>query len=285
MMQRILVATDFSTRSDRAVQRASLLAREFGAEIILVTVVDDDQPKRLRELEQREAAALLHELARMIHETAAVPCTTRVELGEAFQRIVHAAEDCDASLILIGPHRRQALRDIFVGTTAERTIRHSRRPVLMANAVPTRRYDRIAFATDFSDGSAHAIEKVRGLGLLEKSSAIVVHAFEALLRGSIATSSMNMQEYQDYLARERKEAEQSMSAFLRRTDFETAGRAVELVEHSAAETIRSVLRRERANLAVVGTQRKRNAERLLLGSVAEEMFRQADVDVLGVPPM
>ena len=283
-MQRILVATDFSTRSDRAVQRATLLAREFGAEVILLTVVDDDQPKRLLDLEQREATALLHDLARTVHQTAAVPCKARVELGEPFQRIVDAAEDCDADLICIGPHRRQALRDIFIGTTAERTIRHSRRPVLMANAVPARRYDRIVLATDFSDSSAHAVETARRLRVLDNAAALVIHAFEALLRGPIASSSMNLREYQDYLDRERKNAERAMSAFLGRTGFESARRAVEFVEHSAPQTIRRALQRERANLVVVGTHGKRAAERFLLGSVAEEMFHQGDVDVLAVPP-
>ncbi|WP_262271421.1 universal stress protein [Microvirga yunnanensis] len=39
----ILAATDFSTRSQRAVRRAGLLARDCGAELTLVHVVDDDQ--------------------------------------------------------------------------------------------------------------------------------------------------------------------------------------------------------------------------------------------------
>ena len=46
-MQKILVATDFSTRSDRALMRATLIARQTKAELILVHVVDADQPKRL----------------------------------------------------------------------------------------------------------------------------------------------------------------------------------------------------------------------------------------------
>lgn len=43
-MQRIVAATDFSSRSDRAVRRAGLLAREFDAQLTLLHVVDDDQP-------------------------------------------------------------------------------------------------------------------------------------------------------------------------------------------------------------------------------------------------
>ena len=57
----ILVATDFSTRSQRALRRAGLLARERSAKLTLVHVVEDDQPRSLIELERREASKFLDE--------------------------------------------------------------------------------------------------------------------------------------------------------------------------------------------------------------------------------
>ena len=64
-MQRILVATDFSTRSDRALRRGTLLAKQFGCDVTLVHVIDDDQPLRTVEAERREATALLDEVDRV----------------------------------------------------------------------------------------------------------------------------------------------------------------------------------------------------------------------------
>ena len=43
-MQQIVAATDFSSRSDRAVRRAGVLARQSRAEVRLVHVVDDSAP-------------------------------------------------------------------------------------------------------------------------------------------------------------------------------------------------------------------------------------------------
>ena len=57
----ILAATDFSTQSQRALRRAGLLARDTGAELALVHVVDDDQPQDLIEMEGREAKRILAE--------------------------------------------------------------------------------------------------------------------------------------------------------------------------------------------------------------------------------
>src|SRR5690349_25051655 len=45
---RSLVATDFSTRSDRALLRATLVANRVGAALTLVHVVDADQPHRMK---------------------------------------------------------------------------------------------------------------------------------------------------------------------------------------------------------------------------------------------
>ena len=59
-MRRLLAATDLSPRSDRAARRAADLARSLGAELLLLYVVDDDQPASLAEAERREALALLH---------------------------------------------------------------------------------------------------------------------------------------------------------------------------------------------------------------------------------
>ena len=285
MMKRILVATDFSTRSDRALQRASLLARQFHAALVLVNVVDDDQPRRLLEAERREATALIEDIARTVRGSVSVDCEAHVATGEPFRSILEVAGAVEAELIVIGPHRRRILGDIFVGTTAERTVRHSRHPVLMANAIPAGAYDRIVLATDFSECSRHAVETVKRLGLLEAATVFVAHAFDALFEAPIVRSAMSMQEHQDYVDRERKRAEKEMRGFLETASLPSVRSVVELAEFSPALTIQKVAQRERANLVVVGTRGKSGAERFLLGSVAEEMFRQGDLDVLAVPPL
>lgn len=43
-METIMMATDFSERSDRALRRITLLAKQHKAKITLIHVVDDGQP-------------------------------------------------------------------------------------------------------------------------------------------------------------------------------------------------------------------------------------------------
>jgi nucleotide-binding universal stress UspA family protein len=129
----ILAATDFSTRSQRAVRRAGLLAQSTGAELVLVHVVDDDQPQRLVEIETREAERTLGEQISAMAELPRERCRPMVVAGDPFDGILRTAAAMKADLIVMGAHRKQLLQDIFVGTTIERVIRTGPYPVLMVN--------------------------------------------------------------------------------------------------------------------------------------------------------
>jgi universal stress protein E len=127
----ILAAMDFSTRSQRALRRAGQLAQATAAELAIVHVVDDDQPQRLVGMEARESERMLTELIGAMSELRDVRCHPRVVIGDPFDAIVRTAVAQTADLIVMGAHRKQLLRDIFVGTTVERVIRTGHHPVLM----------------------------------------------------------------------------------------------------------------------------------------------------------
>ena len=181
-MQRILAASDFSTRSQRAVRRAGLLAQQNGAELTLLHVVDDDQPAHLVELERSEAGRILNEQIASVPELRGVACRFVVTMGDAFDAILRTAETTSADLIVMGAHRRQLLRDIFVGTTIERVVRMGSHPVLMVNMEAAHPYARVLAAVDMSDASARAMKSARSLGFLADAHLCVVHAFEALAK-------------------------------------------------------------------------------------------------------
>lgn len=284
-MKRLLVATDFSTRSDRALRRAGLLAREKAAELVLVHVVDDDQPTSLVQLEQREAAAILHDLAATMRKNDGLACETHLALGDPFRAIGDVAETFDADLVVMGPHRRQILREVFVGTTVERTIRQSKRPVIMANAVPAKPYERILIATDFSDCLAQAVQAVRKLGLLESPEVGILHAFDTPPRSLLLSASMTTAEVKQQVAEEEGRVAAELEQFLSKNRFAPGRRFAVPIEYSAATAIRECSRKWRADLIVIGTHGKSGAARILLGSVTEDVLRESTIDVLTVPPI
>jgi len=283
-MKRILVATDFSARSDRAIRRATLLARTYGSSMTVVHVIDDDQPQRIVRAEREASTELLSEQARSLREIDGVDCDYSIIVGNAFDGIAKAAGETKCDLLVIGSHRRQALTDVFVGTTAERTIRASSAPVLMANGVPAGPYQHALVAVDLSDCSADAVRAVTALGLEKHADVSVIHVFDAPGTALIARGSMTEKQVMDYLAHEEARASGELKAFLAALEFHPTRRIVKYNSSSAAQTIGAVAHEISADLVVVGTHGRTGLRKLLLGSIAEEVLRTADHDVLAVPP-
>lgn len=283
-MRRILVATDFSTRSDRALRRATLLARQFAAELVFAHVVDDDQPARLVAAEERESQVLLEELAATVAATDGLACSFRIAHGEAFAGVQDIARQIEPGLIVIGPHRRQLLRDVFIGTTAERIIRDTRHPVLMVNAFATGPYRHLLLPVDLSAHSALAIQAARDLGLTAGVPATVMHAYDSLSDSLIVSSGATPERVKAAADRAAQDARRQVENFLVETGFSPAHVLVRPLHGFAAGTIATSAREQGADLVVLATRGCTGLTKIILGSVAEELLRVAEVDVLAIPP-
>ena len=180
----ILAATDFSTRSNRALRQAGLLAQPGNAQLHIVHVVDDDHPEELIRVEKREAERLLDEQAASMPELSGVQPRLMVVTGDPFDGILKAASGVNADLIVMGSHRKQLLLDIFIGTTIERVIRNGSFPVLMVNHEAQRKYENVVAAIDMSDASANALRVALSTGLISDKGATLLHAFWRWRRAS-----------------------------------------------------------------------------------------------------
>lgn len=283
-MKQVMIATDFSERSDRALRRATLLAKQLGARLSIVHVVDDDRPQRMLEKERDLASQLLDETGASARGHDGVTCETRVVLGASFAGILKAVEEGGPDLLVIGPHRRQALRDVFMGTTAERTIRSSSCPVLMTNAPPVGVYRRVLLTTDFSDEARRAVDAFVTLGMGQDSEISVLHLFDAMALRLALAGSMLESDRIAYLEDERDRAKKELASFTLSTTLKNAKQITRESRSSTALDILAVAKETSADLIVVGTRGRSGLGKFLLGSVAEEVLRSADRDVLAVPP-
>lgn len=282
MIGHILLATDFSTRSDRALRRATIVAKDLGAALSLLHVVDDDQPAHLVRSQSLASKAMLEECARTIADYDGVAVDTRVVAGDAFSGILAAADDADADLIVLGPHRRQ-LRDVFVGTTAERTVARTNRPVLIAAGAPTAPYDRALVATDLEEDSRSMPKRFAELGLVAAGDVVALHAFDAPVRGMMQRGLSDNGAINDYLMSEELRASDAFDRFMAGIGLRNIRRRVTRIKGSAARTIIESARADDMPLIVVGTSQRKGIERFVVGSVAEDVLGEADRDVLVIP--
>lgn len=281
---RILAATDFSTRSNRAVRQAGLLAQGADAELHIIHVVDDDRPSRMQEIERREATQILSEQIRAMPELLGIRCRPLVVAGNPFDGILRTAVATKPDLVVMGQHRRRLLRDFFVGTTIERVVRAGPFPVLMVNNEAQKRYERPLVAVDMSDTSALAISVARKTGLLG-ALPTAVHAFEAPAKGKMKIADANPVLIADYVARERSQASAELLEFLASAGGGVGEQWSMLVEEGQPNDVLPRAAREmRSDLLIMGTRGRSKPLTALVGSVTQECLRSLDVDVLAVPP-
>jgi nucleotide-binding universal stress UspA family protein len=135
----ILVPTDFSQSSQRAVEMASLIARSQHAKLVLVHVLDlpvtYSESPLVYTFAGEEIAAAERELAETMPSDPAIVCERKILKGETAISILRAAEDVDADLIVVGTHGRTGALHMLLGSVAEKVLRHARCPVMAVKAL------------------------------------------------------------------------------------------------------------------------------------------------------
>jgi universal stress protein E len=281
----ILAATDFSTRSNRALRQAGLLTQPGNAQLHIVHVVDDDQPEELVRMEKREAERVLNEQTGSMPELTGVQTRPVVVTGDPFDGILKAAADVNADLIVMGSHRKQLLLDIFIGTTTERVIRKGSFPALMVNHEAQRRYENVVAPIDMSDASANALRVALLTGLISNKGATLLHAFLALAKGKMFVAGSDQASINKHVASERERARHELATFLVANDLKRTRWSLRVEEGGPMEIISRAVSEIRPDLLVMGTHGRSAFLKALIGSVTEEALRSLNVDILAVPPV
>ncbi len=141
VFKRVLVASDFSESSTRAVDLAVAIARDAGAALDVVHVCEIpmygdfagsiDFVSSLTEAANRKLGDLVASVR------SACPATRGlVRIGVAWEQILLAAAEVGADVIVLGTHGRRGVAHALIGSVAERIVRVSDIPVVTARARP-----------------------------------------------------------------------------------------------------------------------------------------------------
>lgn len=258
---RVLCATDFSAQSEHAFERAILLSRQTGAQLLFLHVVDERQSLRIiGRRADRAHSALQWQLRQLSHSNPRVAEVT-VRVGKPWRTIALAAKEWRADIVVLGAYRRR-VAERFFGTTAERVAREAACSVLTVNCAPQTPYHSVLLAADLSPGFVSVARMTQEFGLLDQAKATIVHETSGLPKPSFACELTKQLELAGLDA--------SRFEFL-----EKQGRPVDAIARAAART--------RADLVVVGLSRYTRVQRALGAGVSNQSLRQIGSDVLTVP--
>lgn len=136
-LRNILVATDGSACSEKALFEAINLARSCGTTLHIMSVVEINEeyealaPQIVEKAD--EEAKMFLDAAKKCAERENVTCHIIVHRGEdPAHFIVEEAERLKADMIVMGKHgKAKALRKLFVGSVTAKVVSHARCKVLI----------------------------------------------------------------------------------------------------------------------------------------------------------
>ncbi|MBX3330147.1 MAG: universal stress protein [Nitrospira sp.] len=293
LINRILVATDFSACARRAVDYGMCVAREWSAHVDLLYVVEVlrrlefDAPfaDPLLEIRRKESEGLLGDLATRVKQEG-LGVDWHLREGIPSEQIGQAALEQRADLVVVGTHGRTGLEHIMLGSTAERVIKQAPCPVLTVRVAPIHGETdvdvppcirHVLVPVDFSSPSLDALEYA--IQVVDRFGArlTIVHVLEPIYFDLELGLGRIEQEVQK---RTHWETQLDGLAQVVRGRGLAAGSVV--LGGIPSESIVTYARGQCCDLIVMGTHGRRGLTRLRYGSVAESVLRQAPCPVLTV---
>lgn len=278
---RLLAATDFSPRADAALERAARLPLAPGAALHVVHVLPASLPRKIRDRAEPEARGLLDRSAALAATTASRAGNPRLQIvpilarGQGYVEIIRQARTREVELIALGRHGRRPLRDLFLGSTAERVVRMGDFPVLVVNTRPSGPYRRPIVALDLADTARRVVDLALRVLDPEATRCWLVHAYHVPFERWMTTA-------------DRKQWRDQAAAELERvvSRLDTPGvRPKAILRAGGPEPVllQEIVRLD-ADLVALGTHARSGIAHALLGSVAAQVLRNAPCDVVIARP-
>lgn len=145
MFKHLLVPTDGSPLSEKAVERALSFAKEANAQLTFLFVMPDEAASHssyatllptidpqlfTRTIEQRIHSVL--DKAQLAAEAAGVPCQVITAVSnEPYEAIITMAEKDGCDLILMASHGYRGMKGLLLGSQTQKVLTHSKIPVLV----------------------------------------------------------------------------------------------------------------------------------------------------------
>ena len=295
MFKSLLVPLDGSALAESALAPAAHLAEALGAAVTLLHVVERRAPQEVhgeRHLtEAPEAAAYLDEVA-----GRAFPPGARVgrhvhaaEVGDVARSIYEHTGELAPDLIVMCTHGRSGLRELVVGSIAQRVIALGATPLLLVRpAEPPRPFACRRFLVPLDGTPAHEQGLCVAAGLAGPCRAALRLVAVVPTRGTVSGEQAVLAKLTPGTVSAMLEmAEEASRDYLARyvEQFRAQGMAVEaeVVRGDPAEAIVAAAERAAADLIVLATHGRAGMDAFWSGSVAPRLPSLTRIPLLLVP--
>lgn len=290
-LNNILIATDLSGPARQAADRAGRLARHTGAHLRLVHALSAGVAAQLQQLLgvdtaleaalQAQTAQELQALAAALAADHQIKVEPHLLQGSVVLEINREADAMGADLVVIGARGTGFMRRLMYGSTAERLLRKSTRPMLVVKQRAHEPYQRVLVALDCSPWSQPLITLAQRIA--PRAHLVLLSAYDVPYQSRMRLAGVSDDSMQRYRAQAKHSAQQQVHA-LAATAGLTPSDWTPCLRH--ADPSLAIVEQEieqACDLIVVGKHGRNVVEDLLLGSVTSHVLAESTGDVLVSP--
>ena len=283
-IDRILFPTDGSDAAGHARRHAEYLADRFDATLHVVHV--DQREGASMDVLEVESAEVFQSLHGIEPATLSLPVAQvqehSVAAPSAADGILNYVVQYDIDLVVIGTHGRRGIRRLLLGSVTEEVVRKAPCPVVTVGrgAVPPEQMEdgTLLVPVDFSDQRFRLLRYARELVLLYDMAPMVLHVVTAKGQPEAYGRPARGPDPSVLADRARQVLHEEVEG-LRKNGVEGS---VEVRTGSPAATILDMAAETDAAFILIATHGRTGLERMLMGSVAETVIRQAPCPVFTV---
>jgi nucleotide-binding universal stress UspA family protein len=269
-MKKIVVPIDFSEQSEYALKVAASLAKKHDAEILALHMLELNQAMVTSSegFHPEQTVFLIKFAEKRFNKFLNKPylkgikITPVVKHFKVFSEVNDVAKKNDADMIVMGSHGTDGLKEIFVGSNAERVVRNADIPVLVIKKEHTDfKVDRFLFACGFKEESLIAFHKAK--------------EFANLLSAKLSLVYINTPG-DDFLST--KDADERITQFLKK-----AGVSLDVEIYNDYNIEKGILNYgEQIGTDIIGipTHGRKGLSHFFMGSIGEDIANHSNVPVV-----
>ena len=280
LLEKILVAVDFSDSSDIMINMAIFVARKFNSQIILLHTIpfDVQESPVLTEGIIKNVKKSLNEINTKIKNNKIKIDKPIIKEGNPFDQIISTAEIYDVNVILMGSGNKSKEDGSQLGITAERVIRRSNKPVWIVQQSSAESIKNILCPVDFLDASARSLHNAINLARHFQAKLNILHIIPSPTGRYPFLPKINEQKKKIYI----KQIHDKFDQFITQFDFFDVKCHKEIKEGKPDQEILNYAREYNSDLIVMGSVSKKYSYKTMLGYITEKIVRVMPCSVIAV---
>lgn len=287
----VLIAHDFSERSERAAKRAFQIAEEHEMPVHAAHVVDEAFPERkwLKDAETESEESIVERLKEAVSDRlkrelsvltgdSGVAIRPHAAFGYVAEQLHSLAERTGSRLLVIGAHGRHAVRDLLLGSTAEQLLWYMNMPTLVVRGDDVSPYRQVVIAADFSEEAETAMTTVKSW--FPHANVRLVHVIDSRAFERLRDAGMPNEALEEEWQQQDRTVTDYLQSMMERTGLTGDHVDVRIVHGHPVEEIENQVAEVNADLVVMGGHSRSRLTRWLPGRVSSRLVHQLPCDVM-----